>query len=328
MQFRQLGELTVSEIGYGAMGLSGVYGAANDAESVKLLQQAYDLGINFFDTADVYGAGHNEQLLGKAFARKRDRVILASKTALTWKAGNPEDMMVSNKPDYIQQAIEKTLTRLNTDYLDLYYLHRIDPNTPIEESVAAMAELVKAGKVRFIGLSEASAQTIAKAHKVHRITAVQSEYSLWSRDVENNGVMKTLNDLEIGFVPYSPLGRGFLASSLQAIHKLDALDHRNKMPRWQGDNLQQNLLLLEKFNVIAKEKGIAPAQLALAWVLAQGDNIVPIPGTRNSDRLKQNISASDIVLTSDENQTLGRLFTGENVRGERYPKTLMKTIDQ
>jgi len=329
MKKRILGEtLQVTEMGYGAMGLSGIYGGADDKKSIALLQQAYDLGVNFFDTADVYGSGHNECLLAKVFINMRQKLKIATKCAITWDPRQPEVMEINNSPAYIKQACDASLKRLHTDYIDLYYLHRIDPNVPIEESIGALADLVKAGKIRCIGISEASAATIKRAHAVHPLTAVQSEYSLWSRDVENNGVLQTCRALDIGFVAYSPLGRGFLAVAIENSRNLTDLDFRSSLPRYQVDNFAANLTLLEQLKDIAKTKASTPAQLALAWVLMQGEYIVPIPGTRNIERVVENIAAADIELTDDDLQALNEIFDEKNIKGMRYPEKLMQDIDQ
>ena len=333
MQQRKLGEeLHIAEIGYGAMGLSGVYGEADDKKSIALLQQANQWGVNFFDTADVYGNGHNERLLGKAFAKLRDKIIIASKCALKWDPQRPEVHEINNSPEYIKQACDASLQRLNTDYIDLYYLHRIDPTVAIEESIGALAELIKVGKIRYLGISEASAATIKRAHAVHPLTAVQTEYSLWSRDVEKNvekdNVLATCRALNIGFVAYSPLGRGLLAGSIGRDHVYTGLDFRRNLPRYQDENVVSNLSLVERLKAMAKEKAVTPAQLALAWVLAQGKDIVPIPGTRNQVRLAENLAAAEINLTNDELKALSELFNAENIKGTRYPETLMRDIGQ
>jgi aryl-alcohol dehydrogenase-like predicted oxidoreductase len=328
MEQRILGQnLKVSAIGYGAMGLSGTYGKADDVQSIKLLETAFDLRVNFFDTADCYGNGHNETLLGKAFFKKRDQVIIATKASLTWDPDKPNHLIVNNTPQYLKKACEASLRRLNTDYIDLYYLHRIDPNVSIEESIGALSELVKEGKIRHIGLSEASPNTIRKAHLVHPLTAIQSEYSLWTRDVEYNGVLKTCNDLNIGFVPYSPLGRGFLTGAIKDKKQFEEHDFRRILPRFQDENIMSNLELLEQLKNLAISRKLTIAQLSLAWILTRGDNIVPIPGTKTLERLKENIFSETIRLSCDDIEILDTFFSVEDVKGERYTESLMKTVD-
>jgi aryl-alcohol dehydrogenase-like predicted oxidoreductase len=297
MKKRKLGSqgLVVSELGLGCMGMSQFYGPRDDAESTATLERAIELGVDFFDTADVYGTGHNEELVGKVLRKHRNRVIIAT------KFGNqvlPDGTRAINgRPEYVRSACDASLRRLGVDHVDLYYQHRVDKNVPIEETVGAMADLVRKGKVRYLGLSEASAKTIRRAHAVHPISALQSEYSLWTRDYEDE-VIPTLRELEVGFVPFSPLGRGLLSGALS---ELPADDMRRKIsPRFEGDNLDRNLKVVARLKEIAQEKGITPSQLALAWVLAQGDDIVPIPGTKRRKYLEENVAAASVKLSKSD----------------------------
>ena len=297
MKTRKLGDqgLVVTELGLGCMGMSQFYGPRDDAESTATLERAIELGIDFFDTADVYGTGHNEELVGKVLRKHRNRVIIAT------KFGNqvlPDGTRAINgRPEYVRSACDASLKRLGVGHVDLYYQHRVDKNVPIEETVGAMADLVRQGKVRYLGLSEASAKTVRRAHAVHPISALQSEYSLWTRDYEDE-VIPTLRELGVGFVPFSPLGRGLLSGALS---ELPADDMRRKIsPRFEGDNLDQNLKVVARLKEIAQEKGITPSQLALAWVLAQGDDIVPIPGTKRRKYLEENVAAADVKLSKSD----------------------------
>ncbi len=281
MQFRKLGNggLVVSALGLGCMGMSGVYGAADETEAIATIHQALDLGVNFLDTADAYGAGHNETLIGKAIGDRRDKVIIATKFGLSDVSTSGYTVPVNGRPEYVRSACEASLRRLGVETIDLYYQHRVDPQTPIEDTIGTMAELIKEGKVRFLGLSEASAQTIRRAHAVHPISALQSEYSLWSRDVEAE-ILPTCRELQIGFVPWSPLGRGFLTGEIKTFDDLDANDWRRVSPRFQGDNFGRNLDLVAQIKQMADAKNCSPAQLAIAWLLDRGDAIVPIPGSK------------------------------------------------
>ncbi|MBN9419486.1 aldo/keto reductase [bacterium SCN 62-11] len=317
---RNLGLLQVSALGYGCMGLSGIYGASDDAQGVRTLQGAADAGITFFDTADVYGDGHNEELLGRALGDRRQHLVIASKFGLKAQASATRE--VSGRPEYVRQAVHQSLRRLNMDYLDLYYLHRVDPQVPIEETVGAMAELVQQGLIRHIGLSEASAATIRRAAAVHPITALQSEWSLWSRDIEAE-ILPTCRELGIGIVPWSPLGRGFLTNQLE----LQPGDYRLTAPRFQGENYQKNLDRSARFSELASHWNCTPAPLALAWLLHQGPEIVPIPGTRSLERVQQNLGALQVELSSANLATLSDLFPPGSTAGERYPEHLMRTVN-
>ncbi|MEO2212752.1 aldo/keto reductase [Paenibacillus amylolyticus] len=321
MKTRKLGnsDVTVSSIGLGLMGMSGVYGQSNDEQSIKTIQRAMDIGVNLLDTADVYGNGHNEELLGRALKGRRDQAIVATKFAI-----GPNFQGVNGHPDYVRKAIEDSLRRLDLDYIDLYYQHRVDPNVPIEETVGAMADLVKEGKVRFLGLSEASAQTIRRAHSVHPISALQTEYSLWSRDVENE-ILPVINELGITFVAYSPLSRGFISGEIRKFEDLAADDVRRYLPRFQPDNFQKNVDITDEITIIAKEKGCTPSQLALAWTIAKG--ALPIPGTRRVHYLEENAGAADITLTSDDLARIEAVSPESAVQGGRYDENSMKGVN-
>ncbi len=328
MQTRILGNsgLTVSALGLGCMGMSDFYGKSDDDQSLQLLQQALDLGINFYDTADIYGIGHNEWLLSRAFKGKREQVIIAT------KFGNQRDLTgarigISGKPEYVRAACDASLKRLNIETIDLYYQHRVDPNTPIEETVGAMADLVKAGKVRFLGLSEASAQTIRRAHAVHPIAALQTEYSLWTRDPEGD-ILQTCRELNIAFVAYSPLGRGFLTGQIPSADALEPNDFRRTMPRAQGENLKQNMERVAQLEAFAQSKNCTAAQLALAWVLAQGAEMIPIPGTRREKYLRENIAALELHLTPDDLAHLDQIMPNGATIGTRYAESMMGSVNR
>ena len=330
MKVRRLGRdgPQVSAIGLGCMGFSEFYAsdAATDAEAIGVIQNALSLGLTFLDTADMYGPFTNEVLVGKAIAGMRNQVFLATKFGFQRDPANPKWRSISGNPQYVRSACEESLRRLNVERIDLYYQHRVDRGTPIEDTVGAMAELVKAGKVAGIGLSEPSAATIVRAHQIHPITAVQSEYSLWSRDPED-GVLQICSELGIGFVPYSPLGRGFLTGRYRSIDDLDSKDFRRNSPRFQGENFAKNLGLVDKVREIAREKNCTPAQLALAWLLAQGPSIVPIPGTTNAQRLEENIAAADIVLNAADLARIAAAAPSGVAAGERYDETGMRLVN-
>lgn len=328
MQMRSLGRggLRVSALGLGCMGMSEFYGAADERESLATLDRALELGINFLDTADMYGPFKNEELVGRAICGRRAHVVLATKFGIV-RTGDAAARGVDGRPEYVRAACEASLKRLNVDTIDLYYQHRVDPDTPIEDTVGAMAELVKQGKVRYLGLSEAGPQTLRRACKVHPITALQSEYSLWTRDPEHE-ILATCRELGIGFVAYSPLGRGFLTGRIRRPDDLATDDWRRGSPRFQGDNFHRNMSLVKKVEELAAEKGCRPPQLALAWVLAQGDDIVPIPGTKRRRYLEENAAAADIRLTPDDLRRIAEIAPPGVAAGTRYPQAYMEMVSR
>ncbi|MGW7538662.1 aldo/keto reductase [Amycolatopsis sp. NPDC054798] len=312
---RNLGGLTVSAQGLGCMGMSHGYGDTDDAQSIETLRHALDLGINFLDTSDFYGSGHNEELIGRAIAGRRDEVVLATKFGIANRLGEPTE--VRGDAAYVRQACDASLRRLGLDHIDLYYLHRVDPDVPIEETVGAMAELVEAGKVRHLGLSEASAQTVRRAHAVHPIAALESEWSLWTRDLEAE-IAPVCRELGIGIVPFSPLGRGFLTGRYRSTETMADNDVRRYQPRFADGNLDRNLAIVAKLEELAAAKEVTTGQLALAWVQARGEDVVPIPGTRRKQYLEENVAALSVVLTGDDLAAIEAVAAPENFAGERY----------
>jgi aryl-alcohol dehydrogenase-like predicted oxidoreductase len=328
MKMRKLGHqgLVVSELGLGCMGMSEFYGDSNEQEAMATIHHALDLGVNLLDTADMYGPFTNEQLVGRAIQDRRDQVVLATKFGNV-RTADGGWLGISGRPEYVQQACDASLQRLGVDTIDLYYQHRVDPNVPIEETIGAMAELVQQGKVRYLGISEAAPATIRRAVAVHPITALQTEYSLWSREPEDE-ILSTLRELGIGFVAYSPLGRGFLSGAIKSPDDLAPDDYRRLSPRFQGENFDKNLELVEQVKAIAAEKGVTPSQLALAWILAQGDDIVPIPGTKRRAYLEENVAATEITLTPDDLRLLDEVAAKGIAAGERYSAEHMSAVNQ
>ena len=326
MKKRTLGrDFPVSAIGLGCMGMSEFYGEGDDAESIKVVQRALDLGVGFLDTADMYGVGRNEELVGQAIRGRRDEVVLATKFGNV-RGPNGERLGISGRPDYVRSACEASLKRLGVEVIDLYYQHRVDPDTPIEDTVGTMGDLVREGKVLHLGLSEAAPKTIRRAHKEHPIAALQTEYSLWSRDPEEE-ILPTVRELGIGFVPYSPLGRGFLTGRFKTVGDLPEGDYRKSAPRFSGENLDKNLKLVEVVESIAAKNGMKASQIALAWVLAQGDDIVPIPGTKRLKYLDENVAGADVALSASDLEELDAAFHKDATAGTRYPEAGMKTVN-
>ncbi|QIN81653.1 aldo/keto reductase [Rubrobacter tropicus] len=325
MKQRNLGGegLAVSELGLGCMGMSEFYGAENDEESIATIHRAIDLGVTFLDTADMYGPFTNERLVGRAIAGRRDEVVLATKFG-NERTEDGTRLGVNGRPDYVRKSCDASLRRLGVDHIDLYYQHRVDPDTPVEETWGAMKELVDAGKVRYLGISEAAPETIRRAHSVHPISALQTEYSLWSRDVEDE-ILPTVRELGIGFVAYSPLGRGFLTGQIQSPEDFDEGDYRQNSPRFQGENFHKNLELVERVREIASEKGVAPGQLAISWLLHRGEDIVPIPGTKRRKYLEENAAAVDVELTEEDLRRIDEVAPAGAAAGDRYPD--MSTVN-
>jgi aryl-alcohol dehydrogenase-like predicted oxidoreductase len=327
MQKRKLGAqgLVVSAIGLGCMGMSEFYGTTDEEESIATINRALDLGVSFLDTSDMYGPYTNEKLIGKVISTRRDEVVLATKFGIR-RGEDPMQRWIDGRPEYVREACDGSLKRLGVDHIDLYYQHRVDPNVPIEDTVGAMADLVKEGKVLYLGLSEAAPQTIRRAHAVHPISALQTEYSLWSRDPEEE-ILPTVRELRIGFVPYSPLGRGFLTGQIKSFDDLAADDYRRYSPRFQGDNFKKNMETVERITEIAKEKSVTAGQLALAWVLAQGDDIVPIPGTKRRKYLEENAAAVSVTLSEEDLRRIEEVAPKGVAAGTRYPEAMMKFVD-
>lgn len=327
MKTRELGKsgLRVSALGLGCMGMSEFYGQGDDRESIATIHRALDLGVTLLDTADMYGPYKNEELIGKALKGRRDKAIVATKFGFVRDPNNPKSRNVNGKPDYVRSACEASLRRLDIDYIDLYYQHRVDPNTPIEDTIGAMSKLVQEGKVHHLGMSEAGAQSLRRAHAIHPIAALQNEYSLWSRDPED-GILGVCRELGIGLVPYSPLGRGFLTGQVRRFEDLAPDDIRRMSPRFQGENFQRNLDLVSRIEQMARDKGFTASQLALAWVLAQGEDIVPIPGTKRTKYLEENLGALEVQLTAADLAQIEEISPRGAAAGPRYPEHMMQLV--
>ncbi|SCW81811.1 Predicted oxidoreductase [Paenibacillus tianmuensis] len=326
MKFRTIGDLNVSSLGLGCMGMSEYYGNQNEKESIATLHRALQLGVNFFDTADQYGMGENEELVGRGLKSTRKNIHIATKFGFV-RDGDGKIIEINGSPEYVKMACEASLRRLNTDYIDVYYLHRVDTRVPIEETVGAMKELVVEGKVRHIGLSEASAETIRRAQKVHPIAALQTEYSIWSRDIEEE-ILPLCRDLNLAIVPYSPLGRGFLSGKIKSVDNFVENDYRRNTPRFQGENFNQNLTLVQSLEEIANELSISPSQLALAWLLSNGEDLIPIPGTKRISYLEENIAAIDIDLPKDVKDFIDKTVPVGAAVGDRYSLPSMKLLNR
>ncbi|SCY61294.1 aldo/keto reductase [Desulfoluna spongiiphila] len=318
--------IRVSRMGLGCMGMSEFYGPSDDTNSLNVLERAFELGVNFYDTADMYGHGHNEKLIGRFLKGKRDRIVLATKFGIVRKEKGTYERTIDNSPAYLKKACEDSLARLGVDHIDLYYAHRLNPEQDLDAMMGELSRLVEEGKIRAVGLSEVSVEQLRRAHAIHPVAAVQSEYSLWTRDIEENGLLATCRELGVGFVPYSPLGRGFLTGTITDTKEMDSGDFRRMSPRFEEENLDRNLALVASVRELAREKQCTPAQIALAWVMARGEDIVPIPGTRRTRYLEDNAGALEIILEASDLSFLDGIFVSGAVAGERYPQEGMKGL--